>query len=235
MEKQHIRGNNLILEKDIEKSKEKHKTYWKVQCILCGNIRSVRDDNLHQSCMTCAAKNRKKSNIISDLTNQEFGYWTVLSKSKKPNYWHCRCRCGTEKDVFRGNLTQGISKSCGCINSWGETQIIYFLQKNNINYKKEYTFSDLKTDKGGTPRFDFALFDKNNNLICLLEFDGRQHEKYDKNWKMSYQDFEYLKSIDYLKNQYCENNKIPLIRLNKDSNIEEIILSMVNSNKGLTK
>lgn len=40
---QHIRGNNLIIEKDEIKSKEKHKTYWKVQCLIRGKIRSIRD------------------------------------------------------------------------------------------------------------------------------------------------------------------------------------------------
>lgn len=233
--KEHIRGNNLIIEKDIEKSKEKHKIYWKVQCILCGNIRSVRNDNLNQSCMSCAAKNRKRTGIIDDLTNKKFGYWTVIKKADKPNYWHCKCECGTEKDVFRGNLIQGSSKSCGCINSWGEMQIIYILQQNKINYKKEYTFSDLKTEKGGTPRFDFALFDDKNDLICLLEFDGRQHKFYNKNWEMSYQDFENLKNIDSLKDKYCKDNGITLVRINKESDIEKTILSIVDSNKGIDK
>lgn len=236
MEEKRIRGNNLILERDEIKSKEKHKIYWKTQCILCGNIRSVREDNLYQSCISCAAKNRKKSNIIDNLEGKEFGYWKVLYKSKKPNYWHCKCsNCGTEKDVFRGNLTNGTSKSCGCIRSWGEIQISYILQKYNIKYNKEYIFPDLKTKKGGTPRFDFALFDEKNNIICLIEYDGRQHQTYDKNWKMSYDDFKNLQDIDLLKTQYCKNNNIDLIRLNQDSDIEKIILTKINSNKGLTK
>lgn len=28
--------------------------------------------------------------------------------------WHCRCDCGTEKDISRTNLVQGKTKSCGC-------------------------------------------------------------------------------------------------------------------------
>lgn len=46
------------------------------------------------------------------------------------------------------------------------------LIENNINYKKEYSFIDLKGIKGGPLRFDFAIFDDNNNLIELIEFDG---------------------------------------------------------------
>lgn len=218
-----IVGNNLVLEKDEYKTEQTKRTYWKVKCLLCNNIRSIRNDNIHQKCRSCAAKNRTDNRIIDDLTNRIFGYWKVLYKTNIPNYWHCKClNCGTEKDVFRGNLTQGASKSCGCINSWGETQISFLLQKNNINYKKEYTFPDLKTEKGGTPRFDFAIF-KEDKLFCLIEYDGRQHSNFDENWKMSFNDFKHLQNIDKLKEEYCKNHNITLIRLNKNSNLEQII------------
>lgn len=29
--------------------------------------------------------------------------------------WRCRCICGKEKDVYRGHLISGKSKSCGCL------------------------------------------------------------------------------------------------------------------------
>lgn len=55
----------------------------------------------------------------NDLTGKVFGQWTVLYKSdiRKANkiYWHCRCSCGNEKDVQGAHLTQGKSKSCGCL------------------------------------------------------------------------------------------------------------------------
>ena len=54
-----------------------------------------------------------------DLTGQQFGEWTVLFKSNKKmknrsTYWHCRCSCGTEKDVNGANLRNGASTNCGC-------------------------------------------------------------------------------------------------------------------------
>lgn len=57
---------------------------------------------------------------IKDLTNQQFGRWTVLNitdkKSKNRSiYWHCRCECGNEKDVDGYLLRSGQSKSCGCL------------------------------------------------------------------------------------------------------------------------
>lgn len=53
------------------------------------------------------------------LVGERFGRWVVLSLSDKKNphgkrLWHCRCDCGTEREVSTGSLRSGISKSCGC-------------------------------------------------------------------------------------------------------------------------
>ncbi len=53
-----------------------------------------------------------------DLTGQNFGRWTVLSKTgctKHNTQWQVRCVCGTIKQVLSGNLKNGSSKSCGCL------------------------------------------------------------------------------------------------------------------------
>ena len=165
-----------ILELDLEKTTTKAR-YWKYRCPECGIIKSARSDRVGAKCRSCSNKeNRKKViNIIRDnLIGKTFGYLKVIDKSNKPNYWLCECQnCGTIKEVFRGNLTQGMSKSCGCINSWGEELIAYVLNNQNINYQKEYTFSNLRSDKNRPLRFDFAIFNQNNELMCLIEYDGR--------------------------------------------------------------
>lgn len=59
--------------------------------------------------------------MTDDLTGKTFGNWLVLYKVEKSNYWHCKdITTGTERDVFRGNLTSGKSKGDGSISSWGE-------------------------------------------------------------------------------------------------------------------
>lgn len=69
--------------------------------------------------MDVSAEKPKHERI--DLTGQRFGRWTVLEEAptKKKDwctvrYWHCRCDCGTEKNVLQANLLNGDSKSCGC-------------------------------------------------------------------------------------------------------------------------
>jgi hypothetical protein len=49
----------------------------------------------------------------------EFENWTVTGPAPSKNmktYWTCRCnKCGTEKAVRAGNLTNELTRSCGCV------------------------------------------------------------------------------------------------------------------------
>lgn len=55
-----------------------------------------------------------------DLVGEKFGEWTVLKKAdskKRFSEYECVCSCGTLRTVAKGNLTQGKTKSCGCMKS----------------------------------------------------------------------------------------------------------------------
>ncbi len=48
---------------------------------------------------------------------EAFNSWTVVSPSKNRGtrkVWLCKCKCGTEKEVYEQNLKNNKSKSCGC-------------------------------------------------------------------------------------------------------------------------
>jgi len=51
-----------------------------------------------------------------DMTGQVFGRLTVLSRCPV-NFrnWRCRCECGRETTVLKGNLTRNDIVSCGCL------------------------------------------------------------------------------------------------------------------------
>lgn len=52
-----------------------------------------------------------------DLTNQQFGKLTALSRVENKNgraWWKCQCECGETKEIPAYALTSGNSKSCGC-------------------------------------------------------------------------------------------------------------------------
>ena len=224
-------GEIIGYTKILEKRYKNNRIYYLVECTECKKQREIRSDYIGCLCRSCSAKKRTP-HIIDDLTGKQFGYLKVLYKSKKPNYWHCKClRCGTEKDIFRGSLTQGQSKSCGCVRSWGETQLSYLLNKYNLSFKKEVIFDDLITDRNKHPRFDFGIY-VNDNLFCLIEFDGRQHFYYDNNWKQSLEDYNRLKEIDEMKDKYCSEHNIKLYRFNNKTNLEEAIINIA---KGINR
>ena len=105
-----------------------------------------------------------------------------------------------------------MTRSCGCINSHGEEIIAQLLTKNNITFSKQYIFNELKGTRGGVLRFDFAIF-KNNKLIELIEFDGRQHiYGPDGAWTKSYS-LDVIQENDKRKNEYCNENNIKLVRV----------------------
>lgn len=233
----HNIGQIVNTNKILKEFKKGNRIYYEVECVLCNTVREVRADNLKQQCKSCAAKKRIQmkpqthpGTISDDLTGKKFGYWKVLYKASKNNYWHCLCtNCKIiEKDVFRGSLTSGESKSCGCVKSYGEQQLISLFHKYNISFQKEYIFPQLITQRGGHPRFDFAII-KNNKLILLIEYNGRQHYTYDQNWNMTKQDFDYLQKTDKIKQQFCKQKNIPLLIFNQENNLEQQLQKIIKN------
>lgn len=141
--------------------------------------------------------------------------------------WHCKCECGNECDVILSNLTCGHTTSCGCINySIGERNIENILKENNIKFKKEYTEPSLKKK-----RFDFAILDENNNVIRLIEFDGRQHINKTGYWN-SKETLESIQKRDKEKNEWAKEHNIPLVRI-PYSQRDKIKLEILLENKYL--
>lgn len=61
------------------------------------------------------------------------------------------------------------------LSSRAEVKIHEILEQNDINFKEEYEFPGLKAPSGKPLRFDFAIFDDNDNLEFLIEYQGKQH------------------------------------------------------------
>ena len=50
---------------------------------------------------------------------KKYGYWSVLSESKKRSYgklaFNCECKCGSQKIIVGSELRMGRTMSCGCL------------------------------------------------------------------------------------------------------------------------
>lgn len=218
-------GKLTVLYLTNKKDNSGHKI-WHCKC-ECGNECDISYDNLKSGNTKSCGCLKSESKI--DLTNQKFGKLTALYPTDikfgkdKSVVWHCLCDCGNECDVKSTNLRNGDTKSCGCLQSFEVENIIKLLNENNIPFKKEYYFEDLKDEK--PLKFDFAIF-QNDKLFYLIEFDGEQHFKY-KNTGWNTQDnFIKRRKHDLMKNTYCFKHNIPLIRIpyNKKYKLEDLIL-----------
>ncbi len=51
------------------------------------------------------------------VAKERYGHWQVLYQSDtNSRKYHCRCDCGTEREVSISQLANGKTKSCGCVN-----------------------------------------------------------------------------------------------------------------------
>lgn len=83
---------------------------WVIQCTICGEVKEIQTYNMKKLVgVTCQ---KKKPPTIVINPGDRFGEWEVLSYEGNKKYL-CRCSCGTEKLVLRGNLLNGSSTSCG--------------------------------------------------------------------------------------------------------------------------
>lgn len=210
-----INGNNKIMQDlcgqtfgeltVLSLEKENNHSYWLCQC-SCGNKYKALTYEL------TSGKRKSCGCLMSkDMIGKKFGRLTVIEQTAERGadrsiIWKCLCECGTTCNVNGSNLRSGHTTSCGCLNSKGEEKIKKILYENKITFSFEVTFSDcIFPDTGANARFDFLLYDKKTNLPYLIEYDGEQHFNMNSKW--------YSGERDKIKNNWCEKNKIPLIRI----------------------
>ena len=128
-----------------------------------------------------------------------------------------QCSCG---NVFTTSFTN-YSKhnvntcfSCSCKESSGEQRIRKFLESVNILFEQEKRFDDCRDIK--PLPFDFYIPKKN----LIIEFDGIHHFK-----ETGFGNYKITKMHDDIKNQYCKDNDIDLLRIPywDGNDIEKII------------
>lgn len=192
---------------------------WICEC-ECGNIIIVDTRNLnsgHTKSCGCLQKEKASQNTY-DMSNYEDDNIKVLSRDGSDEQqiamWKCLCKnCGNIFSTRGSSIRAGYTKSCGCVRSENEKNIIKILSDNNIEFATQYTFSDLKGLNGRPLRFDFAIF-KDKKLSHLIEYQGKQHFiKSEGSWG---KEFETLQKHDILKKEYCIKNNIRLICINYD-------------------
>lgn len=189
----------------------------KFRCKIHGSIKYICPEKMMKSkygCSECAKAGQSK---IMQMSHEEF-LKKVNDTVEVLSLYHgwygkvkCRCKkCNYEWETGANSLA--YNSACPkCKSSKGEQEIQKLLDDANIYYLYQYGFPDCK-DKQKL-LFDFYLPEQN---VCI-EYDGRQHFNIVgfgcKDTDKVLEKYKSTKRRDEIKNNYCSQKGIKLIRI----------------------
>lgn len=231
-------GKLIVLKKDIMTDRGQK---WLCKCD-CGNITSVREDNLENGkynikggtrscgCLNPVQNHCKGIHIPDRLNTCVNNYKYILrllpdsNRSYKFLFYdlitnmyrvsdarHIKdlahsstYESRTAKEALKKYYKKILEKPFSRFEN--ENKIMKILFENDFFWTKQYTEENCK-DKAPLP-FDIAIFNDDFSLSHIIEYDGEQHFFQVSNW-----DIDMIRKHDLIKNKYCFDNKIPLIRI----------------------
>ena len=203
---------------------------------VCGTELRVRTYNLTngntQSCGCLQKEKTSEINFVS-LIGQRFGKLIVLQRvennSQNQVSYQCQCDCGGTTIVSAPNLRSGTTSSCGCIKSKGESVINQWLTTHKINFIPQYSHPKIFLESGRKPSFDFAVFDKNNQLLALIEYQGKQHYEYSGYGWDNEENYRKTVNRDIQRRSWCQKLNIPLYEIPywEFDNLEKIMYNII--------
>lgn len=174
--------------------------------LKCNHTYEVNAGNLLRGsgCPICHGM-KDTNKFVCEIEEKYPGKYTIIGKYVN-NRTPIRVKhiCGYEWQVIPKDLLRA-ERCPKCIISKGELFVGNYLNENGLKYLPQYKFEDCK-DVLPLP-FDFVVFQKEG--IKLIEFDGIQHFSN----KSSMFDYEKIKNHDEIKNKYCREHNIPLLRI----------------------
>lgn len=225
-------GELYEINKDIKIHSEyiNNRTNVKCSCNICGEEWETLPNSLllRVGCPECG---KITSGIKRRVTHEDFkqklhkinSNIKVMSKyTKSVEKVKCKCNiCGWEWKAKPNGLLNGYG--CPrCKASKGERNISDILDKHNIKFIPQYKFEGCKDKK--LLLFDFYLPSEQT----VIEFDGRQHY-HAIDFFGGAKGLKATQRRDNIKNEYCKNNNIKLIRIPYNiKNIEEYLIKSIS-------
>ena len=196
----------------------------KMEHLVCGKTYTQKGTKIlsGQRCSHCYAPVKKDFKEVEDEIISICGQELKLVKYINHDNLILKCKCGNELKRGLSDIRKVRGVFCDkCKSSSGVIQIEKFLNENNIRYIREHSFDDCVYKR--KLRFDFYL----PNLNMCIEYDGEQHYRVLPHWGGE-RGFNLNKTRDDIKNKYCKDNGIELLRISfKDSNIDNILKSKI--------
>lgn len=246
------------LKKEYEKKKLQPKIKIKEKvCNRCGKNKNIEEYSKNKSkkdghintCKSCINRDKKEKNKIrkSKEKRKKGAPYTTKTFNEKlqenlgedyeliGDYISgnpikiLHKRCNKIRVLSGGSITSVLTNSCKYCNVYFKSNLSQkvenTLRKIGADYETEVKFKDCKNILPLS--FDFAIY-RNNKLEILIEADGEQHFK-----KIGIGNLEYIQYNDKIKNEYCKNNNIPLLRISylEEDAVEEIVMEHVKEDK----
>lgn len=202
-----------------------------VKCKDCGSIYKNKPSNLlNYGCQICYGNQLiTQTEFENDICNKYGDRYEVIGEyvnADTPIEVLCN-QCNNKWFPIPYNLKLGYG--CPkCRTSKGELEVERVLKNVGVIYEPQYRIEECKNIK--PLPFDFAVFD-NGDLLLLIEYDGVQHFKTrPNNFFGGTEGYNRTKINDNIKNTYCINNNISLLRIPywEFNNIEKIVCSKIN-------
>lgn len=213
----------------------------KIICPIHGVFEQIPDSHLRRAgCPKCsllrgaqkALKTKKERNITNEFSLNEFLSIVQDTFNNKYDYslidrnkWHglktrvkiiCPVHGVFEQLAKHHRHGRGCPKCC---QSKGEVEITKYLDSTKVFYTTEYKIKDCKY-KAPLP-FDFAIFNEDGSLRCLIEYQGKQHFE-PVYWLPNCEStFKSQQIRDKIKRDYCEKNGIQLLLVSYEQDLNE--------------
>ena len=177
----------------------------------CGHEKAARIAQYRDKASEATKENNYQN--AKQHIGEKWGFLTITDVIRPQNgekyKYKCLCDCGKTTETWYNNLSLGHTVSCGCIRSVANENMDKLLTKFGIPFKREYKFQDCK-DKLPLP-FDFALFNLDDELIGLMELNGKQHYSTTGSSWMTPERLVVQQKHDYIKRKFAEDYSIPYL------------------------
>ncbi|MHB9925527.1 hypothetical protein [Clostridium botulinum] len=214
----------ILVSKDYINARSKLSIQCQHQHIFEMTLNDFKSGN---RCPECRKENmsnlfrKKQEEAILEIESKgfEFMSWVDGHYKNTNSKAILKCNKGHKFKAEYDNIVFGDTGCPYCTESKGEKRIKEYLSINKIKFNTQYRFKNCK-NKRPLP-FDFYIPKYN---ICI-EYDGEFHYK-----KTTLgNDLKIQKSHDKIKNNYCKNNNIKLLRIPywEFDNIETILESVL--------
>ena len=162
-------------------------------------------------CPHCSHPSKKFSKTevhqkVSDLTNGEYKLLGEYTNTHTHTEF-IHIVCGNTFSMRPNNFIIKGNRCPLCSSSKGEDLVSEFLIDSGLHFEREVRFKEI-----GRRRFDFRVW-LNSKDFLLIEYDGKFHFESCGESEKSIKKFKEQIESDNIKNQFCMENKLVLLRI----------------------